>query len=129
VSAGGTEGRESPLQRARRDWLRDHLAGADLELAALVRQDVRNSNVTGLPERRRAARIGLVTVARLLAACEPFRVRWALQHWPYPVAKLIRSLMLPNEGRSAALQRGESLVLKLAWDRLNLEGRLVDRRS
>ena len=40
---------------------------------------------------RLPARIGLLTIARLLADCEPFRVRWALQHWPYAIAKLVRA--------------------------------------
>ena len=77
-----------------------------------------------LPPRRRQARIGLLTMARLLADAEPFRLRWALQHWPYPLAKLVRSLMPPAGGRSASMLEWESLVLKTAWDRLNVEGRL-----
>ena len=40
------------------------------------------------------------------------------------MAKLVRSLMPPAGSRSAALLEWESLVLKTAWDRLNVEGRL-----
>jgi hypothetical protein len=65
-----------------------------------------------------------VTFARLLADAEPFRLRWALQHWPYPIVKLVRSLMPPAGRRSTSLLDWESLVLKTAWDRLNVEGRL-----
>ena len=36
---------------------------------------------------------GCFTLARLLADFEPFRLRWALEHWPYPIVKLTRSLM------------------------------------
>src|SRR5262249_20438094 len=115
----------SPPQRTRWEWLRDRLSAADPELAVLARRDVQAAAVTKLPGRRQSARIGLVTVARLLVDCEPFRARWALQHWPYPIAKLIRSLRPPAGKRSASLLRGESLVLKTAWDRLNLEGRLA----
>jgi hypothetical protein len=111
-------------RRARGEWLRDRLATAGRELAELVNRDVQSHGSTKLPGRRRAARLGLLTIARLLADCEPFRVRWALQHWPYAVAKLIRSLMPQGSQRSAALSQWESLVLKTAWDRLNLEGRL-----
>ena len=66
-----------------------------------------------------------MTLARLLADCEPFRVRWALQHWPYPIAKLVRFLMAAASNRSASRLQSESLVLKTAWDRLTLEGRLA----
>jgi hypothetical protein len=78
-----------------------------------------------VPARHQAARIGLTTLARLLAVAEPFRLRWALQHWPYPIAKLIRSLMPPATSRPPELSQGETLILQTAWDRLNLEGRLV----
>jgi hypothetical protein len=111
-----------PGSRTRAEWLRERLAPADAEFRALVAHDVQAPAVAKLPRRRRAARIGLLTIARLLADCEPFRVRWALQHWPYPIAKLTRSLMPPASKRSTTVSRGEALVLKTAWDRLNLEG-------
>jgi hypothetical protein len=115
--------------RARREWLRDHLAEAhpDPDFVVLARHDVEAGSAARLPWRRREARIGLVTVARLLAGCEPFRVRFALQHWPYTIAKLIRSLMRPAARWSPHLLHGESLVLITAWDRLNLERRLPAR--
>ncbi len=78
-----------------------------------------------MPIRHRAARLGVLTLARLLANCEPFRLRWALQHWPYPTAKLIRSLMPSAAERSELLVEWESLILKTAWDRLNLEGKVA----
>jgi hypothetical protein len=67
--------------------------------------------------------LGLLTIARLLADGEPFRVRWALQHWPYTIAKLTRSLMPTESKRSPVLIQIESLVLKTAWERLTMEGR------
>ena len=79
---------------------------------------------TKLPRRLHAARIGLFTVARLLADSEPFRLRWALQHWPYPIVKLTRSLMSDASSRTPVILRGEAQVLKSAWERLTLEGRL-----
>jgi hypothetical protein len=90
----------------------------------MARHDVEAGRSSTLPLRRHKARIGLVTFARLLADAEPFRLRWALQHWPYPIAKLVRSLMPPTGRRSTSLLDWESLVLKTAWDRLNVEGRL-----
>ena len=80
------------------------------------------------PARRLSARIGLLTIARLLSDCEPFRVRWALQHWPYTIAKLARSLMPPAEKRSAVMMQVESEVLKTAWDRLERHARAPSAR-
>ncbi|HZW31825.1 MAG TPA: hypothetical protein VFF52_14020, partial [Isosphaeraceae bacterium] len=88
-----------------------------------ARRDVQAGSAN-VPSRHAAARIGLLTLARLLADCEPFRVRWALQHWPYPLAKLTRSLMPPAWPRPAHGLREEFRVLRAAWDRLGREGRL-----
>jgi hypothetical protein len=90
-----------------------------------VRSDVRANPTAKWPRRRHAARLGLLTIARLLADCEPFRIRSALQHWPYPIAKLTRSLIPGPTQRSPMVSQGESLVLQTAWQRLNLEGRLA----
>jgi hypothetical protein len=78
-----------------------------------------------LSGRRSTAMLGLVTLARLLADCEPFRVRWALQHLPYPIVKRVRSLMPPDSRRSDAVSRLEGVILRTAWDRLVLEGRIA----
>jgi hypothetical protein len=110
--------------RPRLDWLKGPLAAADLDTRICARGDVESSQVSRLPPRQRMARIGLTTVARLLAAAEPFRLRWALQHWPYPIAKLVRSLLPADADRTPALLEAETLILKTAWDRLNLEGRV-----
>ena len=112
-----------PSSRARREWLGGRLP-MNAEFQATARLDVETGRSSRLPPRRHQARIGLVTFARLLADAEPFRLRWALQHWPYPIAKLVRSLIPPAGSRSASLLDWESLVLKTAWDRLNVEGRL-----
>jgi hypothetical protein len=114
----------SPAIGARREWLCNRLEAGGPELALLARHDVQASSSAKIPRRRRAAWIGLITVARLLADCEPFRVRWALQHWPYTIAKFVRSLMRPAGKWPVPVLQGESLVLKTAGDRLNLEGRL-----
>jgi hypothetical protein len=118
-------GHAAASERARHEWLTGRLAAADADLRMLARRDVEYSRSSRLPSRHQAARIGLVTMARLLAECEPFRLRWALQHWPYPIAKLIRSLMPPVTNRPAALSDSETWILKTVWDRLNLEGRLA----
>ncbi len=112
-------------KRERAEWLHDRLAASDPEFQSLARSDVRSVVSTKLRRRRHAARIGLFTFARLLADFEPFRLRWALQHWPYPIVKLTRSLMSGSSKCSAGVMQGEMLLLKTAWDRLTLEGRLA----
>jgi hypothetical protein len=109
--------------RARWEWLLGRLATPDRGLREQALRDVQAGAVNG-PSRHAPARIGLLTLARLLADCEPFRVRWALQHWPYPLAKLTRALMASASQRSAHGLHEEFLVLRAAWDRLALEGRL-----
>jgi hypothetical protein len=120
---GGIDDETTPTGRARIEWFRQQLGSVGPEFGAVARHDVRSHPGTNLPGRRRTARLGLLTIARLLAGGEPFRVRWALQHWPYTIAKLTRSLMPPESKRSSVIMQVESLVLKTAWDRLNLEGR------
>lgn len=80
-----------------------------------------------LGRRRRLASLGLNTIARLLTGCEPYRVRWALQHVPYPVAKRIRLVMSASRSVSQEVRRLESAVLKTAWTRLILHNRLSVR--
>jgi hypothetical protein len=111
--------------QARHDWLAGRLADANADLRAASKRDVEVSRSSKLPLRHQPARIGLTTIARLLADTEPFRLRWALQHWPYPIAKMIRSLLPRAANRPASLVESESLILKTAWDRLNLEGSLA----
>lgn len=74
--------------------------------------------------------IGLVTFARLLTNVETYRVRWALQHLPYKVAKLLRALMARGDGHDTELSDWEQHVLEIAWDHLLVEGRIrIPRRA
>ena len=98
-------GHAGASERVRREWLTGRLANADADLRTLARRDVETSRSSRLPPRHQAARIGLATIARLLADSEQFRLRWALQHWPYPIAKLIRSLIPPAANRPAVAHR------------------------
>jgi hypothetical protein len=106
------------------EWASAFAASAGPEFAVVARHDVQSTSASAakMPPRRLPARIGLLTVARLLADCEPFRVRWALQHWPYAIAKLVRGLMPPATKRSPVLMQVESEVLKAAWDRIEPQG-------
>jgi hypothetical protein len=127
VLAGQDPGNHTPgpADRARWEWLQTRLASVDLRFRVQAETDVQSISAPKVPRRHHAARIGLGSLSRLLADCEPFRVRWALQHWPYPITKLVRFLMAGVSNRTASLLQSESLVLKTAWDRLTLEGRLA----
>jgi hypothetical protein len=101
---------------------------AEGQVRAWANRDLQGSRGTeGLGRRRRLASLGLNTIARLLTGCEPYRVRWALQHVPYPVAKRIRSIMSASSSVSLQVRRLERAVLKTAWTRLTLQNRLSVR--
>jgi hypothetical protein len=120
------KGRTNRVDRAREEWFHGRLDPTDSEFRARAGDDVRLIARMKLPRRLHAARIGLFTFARLLAVSEPFRLRWALQHWPYPIVKLTRSLMSDASSRTPGVLAGETLLLKSAWERLTLEGRLTN---
>jgi hypothetical protein len=118
------EGRTNQIERLRDEWFHGRFDPLDPEFQTRARGDALLIARMKLPRRLHAARLGLVTLARLLADSEPFRLRWALQHWPYPIVKLTRSLMSDPSSRTPGVLRGESQLLKSAWERLTLEGRL-----
>jgi hypothetical protein len=120
------KGRTPESESERDEWFRGRLGTIDSEFGVRAGTDVHSIAQTKLPRRVHAARIGLFTVARLLADCEPFRLRWALEHWPYPIVKLTRSLMSDASSRTPVILRGEAQLLKSAWERLTLEGRLAE---
>jgi hypothetical protein len=128
ILAANKPGKErTPESESERDeWFRGRLGTIDSEFGVRAGTDVHSIAQTKLPRRVHAARIGLFTVARLLADCEPFRLRWALEHLPYPIVKLTRSLMSDASSRTPVILRGEAQLLKSAWERLTLEGRLTD---
>jgi hypothetical protein len=119
-----------PNWRASGDWYRgvflDRIGPDELRPQALASSDLRQDpGISRLTERRRLATLGLTTLARLLVAAEAFRVRWALQHVPYPVAKRIRSIMARNPEVGGGLLQTEAMILEAVWRRLALEGRLA----
>lgn len=73
--------------------------------------------------RHRLAALGLVTLGRLLARGEPHRVRWALQHVPYPVAKRLRLAASRPQASVRQVLDLERRVLDAALARLADEGR------
>lgn len=114
----------SALRIARERSIQDSWAEVDPRFLDQVLRDLQSKALAKVPARHRAARLGALSLARLLVDCEPVRLRWALQHWPYPIAKILRSLMPSPAERPEFLVQGETRILKTAWDRLNLEGKL-----
>ncbi len=118
-----------PLDGRRKLWFHDRFSAQfgpeSARPDAWAQHDLRGwRGSEGQHRRRRLASLGLSTIARLLAECEPYRVRWALQHVPYPVAKRIRSIMSVATTVSDQVQYLEIAVLEAAWTRLTLENRL-----
>jgi hypothetical protein len=113
-----------PRQQVRWQSLGESLAATEDSAREQAVRDIQTSGSSKLPARRLAARIGLVTIARLLSDAQPFRLRWALQHWPYPIAKLIRAMIPRATSPDRLLVQWETLILKTAWHRLNVEGKL-----
>ena len=114
-----------PAVQARSEWLVGRLKSLDARAQEWARREVQTFVRAGFSPRRQLALMGLATLARLLADCDPFRTRWTLQHLPYPIAKRIRSLMPGPQRRSSGVSSLESLLLKTAWERLNLEHRIT----
>jgi hypothetical protein len=107
----------------RLDALRACLAGPiDARLAQIAKKDWAAAVPLG---RHRLAGLGLTTLGRLLAKAEPYRVRWALQHVGYPIAKRLRIAASRPEASVRAVQEMEARVLGAAWDRLREEARLA----
>jgi hypothetical protein len=69
-------------------------------------------------------RAGLIGFARLLSSVDPYRVRWALQHVPYRLAKSMRNLIGTTAKRRPTLESWESGLLLIAWRQLFDEGRI-----
>jgi hypothetical protein len=116
----------TPNNSARLAFFKQYWCEPDERLVRLARLDLATAKRAG---DRILARLGLITAARLLSAAEPYRVRWALQHVPYPVAKYVRSRMgLANPLLSAsALLAWETAVFAVGIERLRAEDRLGGR--
>jgi hypothetical protein len=111
----------SAADRARLVDFRRVFDPVDERVRTLAGRDVESIDRQG---RHVFTRLGWLSVARLLATAEPFRVRWALQHLPYPVAKFTRTLIPPAARPNSGWLRWEDAVLRAAWTRLQAEDRL-----
>ena len=112
--------------RVRIAYFRRTIGQPDPRLVPLARRDF---DSIATERSRHFAAVGLLTVARLLKGYDRHRVRWAIQHVPYSVAKQLAKLggggKLGSTGLSPqAFQAWESWVFEAAWARLLSEGRL-----
>lgn len=96
-----------PRQLERLGRFRDHWKAPDPRAARLGRLDLEH-HVKG-DASEGLQKLGLVTFARLLAELDPHRLRWVLQHLPYPVARFLRS----RTGLRTPFIHGRELV---AWE-------------
>jgi hypothetical protein len=129
LAEGPDDGWPRPQRdRDRHEWYLDRLVarlgGDEARLRRWAGEEVRRSSASGADARRGRALLGLTTLARLLAACDPFRARWALQHLPYAVAKRFRSVMTASVSLPPRLLEVEQTLLQTAWERLIVESRL-----
>ncbi len=80
----------SPHQEERLEHFRRHWTTLDLRAVRVARDDHQGIGQHTAADLRR---LGLITFARLMTTAEPRRIRWALQHLPYPAARFLRSRM------------------------------------
>jgi hypothetical protein len=110
----------SPRVRGRLERFWAAWEGLPADLAAVAARDVERHEgrvLSHLP------RLGLVTLARLLAPVDPHRSRWALQHLPYPTARFVRSEMdaAPAGGDDRRVVEWESRLWAMAREQLAAE--------
>lgn len=124
----GQEDASRPRNRDRIAMLRPSLPEPTPELLTLVRDDLAalHLDAEGGTVRNLPPRLGLRSVARLLAPVDPHRTRWALQHLPYPIARSLYEHMSHDQPSlaPALLQRFESDMLLSAVVLLVREGRV-----
>ena len=102
-----------------KDWFLQQIQAEETPLESWALKDIPGGrSEQGLDPRRRLATLGLTSIARLLTEPEPHRVRWALQHVPYQVAKRVRSIMAQQIGLTTGHLELESMLLRASWERL-----------
>jgi hypothetical protein len=114
--------------RDRHEWYREslipQLGGDEPRLRQWAQTELQRSSSSEPDPQRGRAFLGLMTLARLLSVCEPFRARWVLQHLPYSIAKRFRSIMSSSSQISPRIVGIEEVLLKTGWERLTLERRV-----
>ena len=90
LAFAGEDRLAGPRYRERFHVLHVSLPAARLELIDLAISDLASARRAG-NGRNLPPRLGLVSIGRLLAAVEPHRAHWALQHLPYEAARQLGS--------------------------------------
>lgn len=106
-------------------WVEERLGPVSPDVRAWAGRDVSAVARSGASGRRGVALLGLVTAFRLLADCDPFVMRWALQRIPYPIVRQARTIAPPTARHAPALASLEGLILRAAWDQLHSESRIA----
>ncbi len=105
--------------RSRLHHFAGRLAGPiDPRLTRLARNDWTASQPFG---RHALAGLGLTTLGRLLGQADPHRLRWALQHRPYSIAKRLRVAASQPQAMVKAVIAWEGRFLDLALERLDFD--------
>ncbi len=122
--AGALTPRRRPrkVQAARAAWIATQTMQAPESLRDMARADLKELLRQNPKPRALPHLLGAQGLARLLRHHDPYRLRWALQHVPYPIAKHLRSAIPRKLARGIA--EHERTLLKLTWIRLNLEHRI-----
>jgi hypothetical protein len=60
--------------------------------------------------RHALAALGLITVGRIMNQADPYRLRWALQHLPYSIAKRLRSIASKPQAQVKAVIDWEASI-------------------
>jgi hypothetical protein len=116
---GLAEEAQGRLDAMRSDW--QHFQRNPV-LEQLARHDLGSTPGTTA---RDLARVGLLTPGRLLAAVDPIRTRWTLQHLPYALAKPLRAAFtrLPSGVDPGLLLAWEGQILAIASEPHEAPGR------
>jgi hypothetical protein len=112
-------GVEDPKTAGRSRDLAGLVGEPDPRLSELANRDVRPYETA---DAKALIALGQTTIARLLQTADPYRLRWVLQHLPYPVARQLRVLAGPAGQRSPTLATLEAVILRAAWIVLHREG-------
>lgn len=127
TNAEGAGAELSPRDRQRLALFQAMWPEADRRLAGVARDDWA---IARQMREHALLVLGLTSIARLLAMAEPFRVRWALQHLPYNLAKFARlQTVKTTSADPIELIAWESQLLKAAQAQLAAEPQADDTRK
>ena len=111
------------LRSRRQEWIVDRLRTPGK--AAKSSEALMSSDIASLWRfsERIASGLGLITLGRLAANVDPYRLRWALQHVPYPIARMIRQTSASGNAGKDRVVAWEFGTLRTAIGDLDRQGR------